>query len=58
MNRYSNSEKVDISLIFDECKRNFHEAAVLQLISRNYLSEKTFKNIEQYLQKISWWKMS
>jgi len=51
MNRYSNSEKVDISLIFD--KRNSRENAILykRYLDRDNVSEKTFRNIKQYLRE-------
>ena len=45
----SNSEKVDIFLIFSECRRNSHEAAALYMQrypDRNHPSEKTFRSIK------------
>lgn len=50
MNRYFNSENVDMLLIFDECRRNYRKTTVLyeqRYPDRNHPSEKTFRNIEQ-----------
>jgi len=54
MNCYSNSEKVNILLIFIECRKNSREAAILYMQwypGRNHL-EKTFRNIKQHMRKI------